>query len=295
MISVLAPAKINLFLRVCGKDDRGYHHLDSLIVFTEFGDQLTLELASDDALSVKGEFSSVLGDAALAGPGFNRQTPDNIGADNLVMRALDGYRQAGGVIGGLAITLEKNIPVGAGLGGGSADAAALLRAVNALSRAPLDSSALYDLAANLGADVPVCLTGGCQRIAGIGDSMTPFTMPQTGAILLANPRIPLSTKDVFTHFGGHYSGFAGSLDKLDAAGLVALGNDLTPAALALVPQIRSCLEIMETASGVKCAAMSGSGASCFALFEQASDAKAAAAQLETAGYWAIASQIYQID
>ncbi|MDA0961282.1 MAG: 4-(cytidine 5'-diphospho)-2-C-methyl-D-erythritol kinase, partial [Proteobacteria bacterium] len=191
--------------------------------------------------------------------------------------------------------LEKNIPVGAGLGGGSADAAALLRAVNALSRAPLDSSVLYDLAASLGADVPVCLAGGCQRIAGIGDSMTPFTMPQTGAILLANPRIPLSTKDVFTHFGGHYSGFAGSLDGLDAAGLVALGNDLTPAALALVPQIRSCLEIMEAASGVKCAAMSGSGASCFALFEQASDAKAAAAQLETAGYWAIASQIYQVD
>ncbi|XDZ71905.1 4-(cytidine 5'-diphospho)-2-C-methyl-D-erythritol kinase [Alphaproteobacteria bacterium LSUCC0744] len=295
MISVLAPAKINLFLRVCGKDDRGYHHLDSLIVFTEFGDQLTLELASDDALSVKGEFSSVLGDAALAGPGFNRQTPDNIGADNLVMRALDGYRQVGGVIGGLSITLEKNIPVGAGLGGGSADAAALLRAVNALSSAPLEAATLFKLAASLGADVPVCLAGGCQRIAGIGDVMTPFTMPQTGAILLANPRIQLSTRDVFTHSGIRYSGVAGSLDGLDAAGLVALGNDLTPAALVLVPQIRSCLEIMEAASGVKCAAMSGSGASCFALFEQASDAKAAAAQLETAGYWAIASQIYQVD
>ena len=290
MISVLAPAKINLFLRVCGKDDRGYHHLDSLIVFTEFGDRLTFEPAADDALIVTGEFSTALDNAEIATPRFNRQTQDN-----LVMRALDGYRQAGGVIDGLAITLEKNIPVGAGLGGGSADAAALLRAVNALSRAPLDSSVLYDLAASLGADVPVCLAGGCQRIAGIGDSMTPFTMPQTGAILLANPRIPLSTKDVFTHFGGHYSGFAGSLDGLDAADLVALGNDLTPAALALVPQIRSCLEIMEAASGVKCAAMSGSGASCFALFEQASDAKAAAAQLETAGYWAIASQIYQVD
>ena len=290
MISVLAPAKINLFLRVCGKDDRGYHHLDSLIVFTEFGDRLTFEPAAYDALIVTGEFSRALDNAEIATPRFNRQTQDN-----LVMRALDGYRQAGGVIDGLAITLEKNIPVGAGLGGGSADAAALLRAINALSRAPLDSSVLYDLAASLGADVPVCLAGGCQRIAGIGDSMTPFTMPQTGAILLANPQIPLSTKDVFTHFGGHYSGFAGSLDGLDAAGLVALGNDLTPAALALVPQIRSCLEIMEAASGVKCAAMSGSGASCFALFEQASDAKAAAAQLETAGYWAIASQIYQVD
>ncbi|MFZ8923627.1 MAG: 4-(cytidine 5'-diphospho)-2-C-methyl-D-erythritol kinase, partial [Candidatus Puniceispirillaceae bacterium] len=154
MISVLAPAKINLFLRVCGKDDRGYHHLDSLIVFTEFGDRLTFEPAANDALIVTGEFSKALDNAEIATPRFNRQTQDN-----LVMRALDGYRQAGGVIDGLAITLEKNIPVGAGLGGGSADAAALLRAVNALSRTPLDSSVLYDLAASLGADVPVCLAG----------------------------------------------------------------------------------------------------------------------------------------
>ncbi|MGA0972442.1 MAG: 4-(cytidine 5'-diphospho)-2-C-methyl-D-erythritol kinase, partial [Candidatus Puniceispirillaceae bacterium] len=129
MISVLAPAKINLFLRVCGKDDRGYHHLDSLIVFTEFGDRLTFEPAANDALIVTGEFSTALDNAEIATPRFNRQTQDNRGADNLVMRALDGYRQAGGVIDGLAITLEKNIPVGAGLGGGSADAAALLRAV----------------------------------------------------------------------------------------------------------------------------------------------------------------------
>ena len=295
MISVLAPAKINLFLRVCGKDDRGYHHLDSLIVFTKFGDRLTLELAGDDALSVKGEFSAALDDTAIAGPGFNRQTPNNIGADNLVMRALNGYRQAGGIIGGLSITLEKNIPVGAGLGGGSADAAALLRAVNTLSSAPLEAAAMFKLAASLGADVPVCLAGGCQRIAGIGEAMTPFTMPKTGAILLANPRIPLSTKDVFTHSGVRYSGVAGSLDGLDAAGIVARGNDLTPAALALAPEIRFCLEIINATSGVKCAAMSGSGASCFALFDYPDDASAAAIQLETAGYWAITSQIHHAD
>ena len=293
MISVLAPAKINLFLRVCGKDDRGYHHLDSLIVFTEFGDRLTFEPAANDALIVTGEFSTALDNAEVTTPRFNRQKQDNRGADNLVMRALDGYRQAGGVIDGLAITLEKNIPVGAGLGGGSADAAALLRAINALSRAPLDSSVLYDLAASLGADVPVCLAGGCQRIAGIGDSMTPFTMPQTGAILLANPRIPLSTKDVFTHFGGHYSGFAGSLDGLDAAGMVRLGNDLTATAVELAPAINSCLDRLARSKGAIATAMSGSGASCFALFDHIYNAEIAAATFENAGYWARASMFYQ--
>ena len=114
MITVVAPAKINLFLRICGKTDAGYHLLDSAIVFTHFGDHLTIESANDDQLAITGEFAGGLESAD----------------DNLVMTALNGFRAAGGVIGGLSITLEKNIPVGAGLGGGSADAAALLRAVN---------------------------------------------------------------------------------------------------------------------------------------------------------------------
>ena len=158
MITVVAPAKINLFLRICGKTDAGYHLLDSAIVFTRFGDHLTIEPANDDQLAIIGEFASGLENAD----------------DNLVMTALRGFRAAGGVIGGLSIKLEKNIPVGAGLGGGSADAAALLRAVNALSSKPLGKDALYHLAASLGADVPVCLAGGCQRIAGIGETMTPL-------------------------------------------------------------------------------------------------------------------------
>ncbi|MDP4633191.1 MAG: hypothetical protein NWS54_08770, partial [Porticoccaceae bacterium] len=201
MIAVVAPAKINLFLRICGKTDAGYHLLDSAIVFTRFGDHLTIEPANDDRLTIIGEFASGLENAD----------------DNLVMMALRGFRAAGGVIGGLSITLEKNIPVGAGLGGGSADAAALLGAINALSSKPLGKDALYHLAASLGADVPVCLAGGCQRIAGIGEAMTPIDLDFSGAILLVNPRIPLSTKDVFTRFTGQMSGFAGSLSDLDAA------------------------------------------------------------------------------
>ena len=279
MITVVAPAKINLFLRICGKTDAGYHFLDSAIVFTRFGDRLTIEPANNDQLAIIGEFASGL------------ESLD----DNLVMTALKGFRAAGGVIGGLSITLEKNIPVGAGLGGGSADAAALLRAVNALSLMPLGKGALYHLAASLGADVPVCLAGGCQRIAGIGEDMTPVDLNFTGSILLVNPRIPLPTKDVFTRFTGPMSGFAGSLSNLDAAGMIGLGNDLTTAAIELAPAINNCLDLLAESKGAIATTMSGSGASCFALFDHIDNAEIAATEFEIAGYWARASMIYQPD
>lgn len=279
MITVLAPAKINLFLRVCGKTDAGYHLLDSIVVFAKFGDYLTLALANDDQLTITGGFAEELDSA------------DN----NLVMAALRGFRAAGGVIGGLSITLEKNIPVGAGLGGGSADAAALLRVVNALSTAPLGKEALSRLAASLGADVPVCLAGGCQRIAGIGETMTPIDLDFSGSILLVNPQISLSTKNVFTLFTGPKNGFAGSLSHLDAAGMVGLGNDLTATAVELAPAINDCLYRLAGSKGATTAAMSGSGSSCFALFDHINNAKNAATEFENAGYWARASKIYQPD
>ena len=279
MITIVAPAKINLFLRICGKTDAGYHLLDSAIAFTRFGDHLTIEPANNDQLAITGEFAGGLESAD----------------DNLVMTALNGFRAAGGVIGGLSITLEKNIPVGAGLGGGSADAAAFLRAVNALSSMPLGKDALYHLAASLGADVPVCLAGGCQRIAGIGETMTPIDLDFAGAILLVNPRIPLSTKEVFTRFTGPISGFAGSVSNLDAAGMVRLGNDLTATAVELAPAINSCLDRLARSKGAIATAMSGSGASCFALFDHIENAEIAAARFENARYWARASMFYQPD
>jgi 4-diphosphocytidyl-2-C-methyl-D-erythritol kinase len=279
MITIVAPAKINLFLRICGKTDAGYHLLDSAIAFTRFGDHLTIEPANDDQLAIIGEFAGGLESAD----------------DNLVMTALNGFRAAGGVIGGLSITLEKNIPVGAGLGGGSADAAAFLRAVNALSSMPLGKDALYHLAASLGADVPVCLAGGCQRIAGIGETMTPIDLDFAGAMLLVNPQIPLSTKEVFTRFTGPTSGFAGSVSNLDAAGMVRLGNDLTATAVELAPAINSCLDRLARSKGAIATAMSGSGASCFALFDHIDNAEIAATAFENAGYWARASMFYQPD
>ena len=279
MITIVAPAKINLFLRICGKTDAGYHLLDSAIAFTRFGDHLTIEPANDDRLTIIGEFAVEL---------------DSVD-DNLVMTALRGFRAAGGVIGGLSITLEKNIPVGAGFGGGSADAAALLHAVNRLSKAPLGKGALSHLATSLGADVPVCLAGGCQRIAGIGETMTPVDLDFLGAIILVNPRIPLSTKEVFTRFTGPISGFAGSVSDLDAAGMVRLGNDLTATAIELAPEINSCLVRLAQSKGAIATAMSGSGASCFALFDHIDNAEIAAIEFKNTGYWARTSMFYQAD
>ena len=160
---------------------------------------------------------------------------------------------------------------------------------------PLGKDALYHLAASLGADVPVCLAGGCQRIAGIGETMTPIDLDFAGSILLVNPRIPLSTKEVFTRFTGPISGFAGSVSNLDAAGMVGLGNDLTATAVELAPAINSCLDHLAESKGAIATAMSGSGASCFALFDHIDNAKIAAAEFESARYWARASMIYQPD
>ncbi len=141
-MNVIAPAKINLFLRICGKNNGGYHLLDSLVAFTEFGDNLAINPADKDELILTGKFASTI------------NTPTK---NNLVMSALNAFRQSGGSIGPLRIVLEKKIPVGAGLGGGSSDAATFLLAVNKLSERPLSQCNLYNIGLKLGADVPVCL------------------------------------------------------------------------------------------------------------------------------------------
>lgn len=277
MIEVLAPAKINLFLRVCGKNNVGLHVLDSLVAFTEFGDQLTIEPANEDLFSLVGDFAGVI-----------KASKKN----NLVMRALNAFRDAGGAFGQSHITLNKKIPVGAGLGGGSTDAAALLRALNKHSPKPLEEKQLYDIAITLGADVPVCLAGGCQRISNIGEILTPHSLPEIGAVLLVNPRIPLLTGDVFSRFTGPISGYAGSLDMLDIINLVRLGNDLTTTAITIVPEVGLCLDRLMAADGIITASMSGSGGSCFAFFANGTKANKAEQHMKTAGFWTQVSRIY---
>ena len=277
MIEVLAPAKINLFLRVCGQNDVGLHLLDSLVVFTEFGDQLTIEPANEDLFTLVGDFAGII-----------KANTKN----NLVVRALNAFRDAGGAFGQSHITLNKKIPIGAGLGGGSTDAAALLRALNKHSPKPLEEKQLYDIAVTLGADVPVCLAGGCQRISNIGEILTPHALPEIGAVLLVNPRIPISTGDVFNNFTGPVSGYAGSLDMLDITNLVGLGNDLTTTAITLVPEVGLCLDRLMAADGIITASMSGSGGSCFAFFVNRTKANEAEHHLKTAGFWTHVSRIH---
>lgn len=278
MINILAPAKINLFLRICGKNKSGYHILDSLVTFTTFGDQLKIEPANKDQFILTGDFASLV-----------KVDEEN----NSVMRALAAFRNAGGAFRQSRITLDKKIPVGAGLGGGSTDAAALLRALNTHCTEPLEEKQLYDIALTLGADVPVCLAGGCQRVANIGEILTPHDLPEIGVVLLVYPGKPLSTRDVFTGFTSQMSGHAGSLGILDIHSLVRLGNDLTETAVTLMPEVGLCLKRLATADGLITAAMSGSGGSCFAFFVNISEANAAANNMKRAGYWTQVSHIHQ--
>ena len=280
MINIIAPAKLNLFLRICGKNNAGYHLIDSLVAFTEYGDNLTVYSAEKDELVLTGEFAGTINTHIK---------------NNLVIRALNAFRQNGGNIGPLRIILEKKVPVEAGLGGGSSDAAALLLAINEQSKTPLSQKNLYDIGLKLGADVPVCLARGCQRIANIGEVLTPHDLPKIGAVILVNPGVALSTKDVFNNFAHSNkksgSGFGGPLSTQNVANIVGLGNDLTETAASLVPQIRRCLDELTAAKGVVAAAMSGSGASCFAFFENRDAAIITAKQLQNVGYWTQVTRI----
>ena len=296
----MAPAKVNLYLRICGRRDDGYHLLDSAVIFTAFGDQISLTPATTDSLTVTGAFATILGHDLK----HDRDTPDgnvvqNLSSSNICIQALNAFRHAGGVIAPLNITLDKRIPVGAGLGGGSADAGALLRALNAHADTPVTTETLHAIAASLGADVPACLRAHSLRMTGIGDQISPLTLSATKSpdanILLANPLIPLATKDVFatlhTNIQEQDRGHAGDISQLGATALVGLGNDLAETAIKLVPEIASLLTLLRQQRGCQIAAMSGSGASCFALFDSAKTCQQAETVLGKSGIWAEATHI----
>lgn len=301
----MAPAKVNLYLRICGRRDDGYHLLDSAVIFTAFGDQISLTPAAADSLAVTGAFAPILNHDF----GRDRDTPDgnmaasnaaqNLSSSNICMQALNAFRHAGGVIAPLEITLDKRIPVGAGLGGGSADAGAMLRALNAHADRQVSNETLHAIAASLGADVPACLRAHSLRMTGIGDQITSLTLSSAtrpdANILLANPMIPLATKDVFATLHSanqdQNQGHAGDISQLDATALTGLGNDLTDTAIELVPEIASLLTLLQQQRGCQVAAMSGSGASCFALFDAAETCQQAEAILGKSGIWARATHI----
>ncbi|WP_190275434.1 4-(cytidine 5'-diphospho)-2-C-methyl-D-erythritol kinase [Candidatus Puniceispirillum marinum] len=295
-ITEMAPAKVNLYLRICGRRDDGYHLLDSAVIFTAFGDQISLTPAATDSLTITGSFATALTNIA-DNPIVTRPMANSPAAPNLCMQALTAFRDAGGVMPPVAITLDKRIPVGAGLGGGSADAAAMLRALNAHADKSVTPETLHALATRLGADVPACLRAHALRMTGIGDqisslsaSMSLSPAPDAHAFMvLANPLIPLATKDVFAHLHSDGQGSAGDIDTLDISGLVGLGNDLEATACTLVPEIASLLSLLRQQHGCQIAAMSGSGASCFALFDSQPASQQACVALRKSGIWAEAT------
>lgn len=269
-----APAKLNLFLHVGAPAPDGYHPLQSLVVFAAFGDSLELTPADAFALQRSGPFAD--------------QLP--VGApEDLTARAVAGLAEIFEREPKFTLALEKNIPVAAGLGGGSADAAAAIRLVCREWAVSHDGPEVRALAERLGADVPMCLHSRSAWVAGVGERVAPLAQMPALDLLLINPRRPLSTADVFGAFtpasvldegDGKPSGFATTAAVLSF--LAERRNDLTDAARTLCPPIADVLDVLERQTGCGLARMSGSGTTCFAIFDDedacASAGRAIAAQ-----------------
>jgi 4-diphosphocytidyl-2-C-methyl-D-erythritol kinase len=265
----LAPAKVNLALHVTGQRSDGYHLLDSLVAFAGVGDRLTAAPAEALSLTVTGPFAG--------------EVPTD--ASNLVLKAA---RLIGPELSA-AITLEKRLPVASGIGGGSADAAAALRALARLWRLPLPPAGAV---IGLGADVPVCLSGVPARMEGIGERVTPLARGLPAHLVLANPGRAISTPAVFARLDRRDNpplpplpAFAAAADL--AAWLGGTRNDLQAAAIGLVPEIAAVIDALARTQGCLLARMSGSGATCFGLFPDPAARDRAAAALGAAhpGWW----------
>jgi 4-diphosphocytidyl-2-C-methyl-D-erythritol kinase len=269
-LSEAAPAKINLYLHVTGRRDDGYHLLDSLVAFAEIGDVLSAEPADTLSLRIAGPFA-----AGLAAE-----------ADNLVLRAAHALAAEAGVTAGAHLVLEKNLPVASGIGGGSAT----LRLLCRLWRLAPDPETLARLAAELGADVPVCLAGHAARMGGIGERLEPPPALPPCGLVLVNPGVALATADVFRARRGGWSSRAmlpaGWTEVAAmAADLARLHNDLEPAAVSLQPAIADALARLAEAPGCLLARMSGSGATCFGLFADVGAAKRMVFHTRRTGWW----------
>jgi 4-diphosphocytidyl-2-C-methyl-D-erythritol kinase len=264
----IAYAKLNLALHVRGREADGYHRIETLFAFTEDGDRLGAAPAAALELRVEGPFA-----ADLEGEG-----------DNLVLRAARALKARFGVEAGAALTLVKTLPVASGIGGGSADAAAALRLLNGLWRLGASEAELLPVAASLGADVPACLLSRTARGEGRGDMLAEVDLPGLPAtpLLLVNPRVPVSTADVFRRWAGRDGGPLPD-------DWVAAGNDLEGPARALAPAIG---DVIEALGGARVSRMSGSGATCFALYANAAERDAAAAAIAAArpDWWLLPSR-----
>jgi 4-diphosphocytidyl-2-C-methyl-D-erythritol kinase len=267
-----ALAKVNLTLRVLGRRANGYHDIESLVAFADLNDRLMLKPGAQLELKVTGPLAGAAGE-------------DD---ENLVLKASRALAARVAGIRSGAFRLEKNIPVAAGLGGGSADAAAALRLLARTNNIAANDPRLHEAARATGADVPVCLEPRPRLMRGIGDILSaPLPLPRLFA-LLVNPGVALATKLVFSR----WTPSANRAPPTDAAALAKLrnveqllhwlarqANDLEAPAIGLAPAIADVLAALRSAAGCQLARMSGSGATCFALFSSAAEAASAANSL----------------
>ncbi len=267
-----APAKINLFLHVRGRRADGYHDLETLFAFTRFGDRLHATPAATPAATSTNDWS-----LGIVGPMAAGLAADD---GNLVLRAARAFGRAAAGARPHALRLEKHIPPAAGLGGGSADAAATLRLLNRLHGERFSLAELEELAAPLGADVPACVRARPAIGTGTGARLHQAPALPAFGVLLVNPRVALPTAAVFAGLDGADRGPA------DALRWHEMRNDLEAAAIALQPAIADVLAFLRRLPGVELARMSGSGATCFALFRGAVPAVAV-----PRGWWSVATRL----
>jgi 4-diphosphocytidyl-2-C-methyl-D-erythritol kinase len=278
-------AKVNLTLRVVGRRVDGYHDLESVVAFADCADRLTLTPGSELELKMSGPLAGACGETS----------------DNLVLKAarLLGQRVPDLKVG--SFTLDKLLPVAAGIGGGSADAAAALRLLAQLNDLALDDERLLGVALLTGADVPVCLASRPCDMTGVGETLLPLTLPIMPCVMV-NPRVPVATKDVFAALGlrngellvGATDVFRGTAWPEAGASvedwvevLAASSNDLEAPATRIQPVIGEVISALSGTNGAWLARMSGSGATCFAIYENTADAGRAAEKirLDHPGWW----------
>ncbi|MGE0595681.1 MAG: 4-(cytidine 5'-diphospho)-2-C-methyl-D-erythritol kinase [Hyphomonadaceae bacterium] len=271
-VRVFAPAKINLTLEVAPVAANGRHPLQSIVAFADVGDWIEAEAAPALSIELSGPFA-----AALCGE-----------ADNLVLRAAHALAEAYGVRAGAQMRLEKNLPVASGIGGGSSDAAAALKALRSLWALDIPDSGLMRLAASLGGDVPVCVHAGAALMSGEGDRVAPLTLPPLDAVLV-NPGFAVSTGAVFQQFDAMQLGatltpidIAATTDRDALLALIAArGNHLQPAAATVAPGLREVADALDASAHTRLSGLSGSGATMFALTHGAADAQALAQALQS--------------
>ena len=267
-MNVFAPAKINLMLHVTGRRADGYHFLQSVMAFTDLGDTLELVPAPAYTLTIDGPFAA--------------HAPDD--GRNLVTRAVRLMEAEAGRDAPWAVRLTKNVPAGAGLGGGSADAAAVMHAINRAWGDMFSLQKLQETGVHIGAEIPVCLAAQSCWVTGIGDTVEPLGVGRLHGVVIW-PGQMLATADVFRAFAasGHtYSGICDAPDHVGHDWLAQAGNDLEETACTLLSDIRVALDAMAAQADCRLARMTGSGSSVFGLFDDAATAVRAAQKLSAA-------------